>query len=44
MYQGSDGIECLFECNGGVMAFMQPMEALDLCEEVIQVSADTYYA
>ena len=44
MDQGSDGIECLFECNGGVMAFIQPKEAVDLCKKIIKVSADTYYA
>ena len=40
---GIDGVKCLLECNGGVAAFTHPMEALDICREILKVSADRPY-
>lgn len=34
-----DGIKCLLEYKGGIMAFLQPCDALQLCERILEVSA-----
>lgn len=40
---GREGIQYLLECNGGLRAYMQPKEMLDLCVKIVKVSADQRY-